>query len=746
MPPTHRFVLVVFAFLALLAHPAAAQPAPSSAGAVRGVRAGSALRVDVGPTVDGSLSEGAWANAMPFGDFVQYEPYEGTPATERTEVRILTDADALYVGAWMFDQEASGIIVGERRRDTNLSDSDAFVIVLDTYFDRQNGFVFGTNPGAIEYDGQVRGEAGPNTSWDGSWTVATSQDAAGWYVEMRIPFSTLRYGSGPDQVWGVNLTRYIRRKNEQVVWSPVPRQYGFYRLTEAGQLTDVQPPPRRVTTVTPYVLGAASRVPRIDPDVDYPREIGADAKIGITPGLALDLTVNTDFAQVEADDQQVDLTRFNLFFPEKRPFFLENADLFAVGLDFLPGRTSGRTALFHSRRIGVQSGDQVPIDWGSRMSGRAPLGMDVGMLYMRTGGLTGLQDPTEWSVARVARELGNRSRVGAIFTSRSSLGSSDFGRTYGTDARIGLGERWTFTTMAGLTEEPGVSDSRHLLSGVGEFLSRNWYVRVYHDRVGWNFDPQMGYIPYNGFTESALRVERIVRPAARSWWREFRIHVRRTWSYDLNGFKELEFRHIHANLSFEDGSQLSPALQWIEEGLRVPFTISGAGITVPAGSYKGWNSYGNFRTNPSAPLSFNGRWDLGRYLSGNRWGGQLGVAYRYGDVITSSVSVSHNRIRLPEGAFNTTLTRVSLRYGFTPNIFAQGIVQYSDQSGVWSGNVRFGWLDTAGTGLFVVYNERLEMDATGVRGLWQHDPIDPPERTFAIKFTRQFDLSEMMDF
>jgi len=741
-----RVAIAVLAVLAVAGRPTAAQPAPAVGAGAVGVRTGVALRVDAGPTVDGSLSESAWANATPLADFVQYEPYEGTPATERTEVRILTDEDALFVGAWMYDQEASGIIVGERRRDTNLSDSDAFIIVLDTYLDRQNGFVFGTNPGAIEYDGQVRGESGPNTSWDGSWTVATSQDAAGWYAEMRIPFSTLRYGSAADQVWGVNITRYIRRKNEQVVWSPVPRQYGFYRLTEAGQLAAVRPPPRRVTTVTPYVLGAASRVPRVDPDVEYPREFGADAKLGITPGLALDLTVNTDFAQVEADDQQVDLTRFNLFFPEKRPFFLENADLFSVGLDFLPGRTSGRTALFHSRRIGVQSGDQVPIDWGSRMSGRAPLGVDVGMLYMRTAGLTGLQDPTEWSVARASRELGNRSRIGAIFTSRSSLSSSDFGRTYGADARIGLGERWTFTTMAGLTEEPGVSDSRHLLSGVGEFLSRNWYIRVYHDRVGWNFDPQMGYIPYNGFTESALRVERIERPAARTWWREFRIHLRRTWSYDLSGFKELEFRHVHANLNFEDGSQLSPAVQWIEEGLRVPFTISGAGITVPAGSYKGWNSYGNFRTNPSAPLSFNGRWDLGRYLSGNRWGGQLGVAYRLGDVITSSVSVSHNRIRLPEGAFNTTLTRVSLRYGFTPNVFSQGIVQYSDQSGVWSGNLRFGWLDTAGTGLFIVYNERLEMDATGVGGLFQHDPLQPPERTFAIKFTRQFDLSELTDF
>jgi len=729
--------------LVLLAVPATGQSAGS--GAATGVRNGTAARVDASPTIDGRLDEAQWATADPLTGFVQYEPGEGTPATERTEVRILMDDEALYIGAWMLDRDAGGIIVGERRRDANLGDSDAFLVVLDTYLDQQTGFVFGTNPGAIEYDGQVRGEGGANTSWDGSWTVATSQDASGWYAEMRIPFSTLRYGAGDQQTWGLNLTRYIRRKNEQVVWSPVARQYSFYRLTEAGRLAQVQPPPRRITTVTPYALGAASRVPRVDPDVEYPYEFGADAKIGITQSLALDLTVNTDFAQVEVDDQQVDLTRFSLFFPEKRPFFLENADLFAVGLDFLPGRTSGRTALFHSRRIGVQSGDQVPIQWGSRLSGRAA-GMSVGALYMRTEGLTGLQDPTEWTLARVARELPNRSRVGVIYTSRASTTTSDFGRTYGADARVGIGEHWTFSMLGGFTEQPGITDSRHILSAVGEYLTRSWYLRTYHDRVGWNFDPQMGFIPYRGFNESSMRVERMERPRERSWWREFRTHVRRTWSYDLSGFKELEFRHLHSNLNFEDGSQLSPAVQWVEEGLRVPFRIRGTSIVVPAGSYKGWNTYGNFRTNPAARVSFNGRWDMGMYLSGNRWGGQLGVAYRHGDVLTSSVSVSHNRIRLPQGDYNTTLTRVGARYGFSPDIFLEGLVQYSDQSRIWSGNVRFGWLDTAGTGLFIVYNERLEIDAVGVRGILPGDALAPSERTFAIKYTKQLDLSELTPF
>ena len=708
------------------------------------LRSGTAVRVDASPTIDGVLDDAVWASAQPMTDFVQYEPVEGAAASEETEVRILFDADAIYIGAWLFDREPDRIIVGERRRDANLPDSDAFMIVLDTYSDQQTGFVFGTNPGSIEYDGQVRGEGGANTNWDGSWTVASSRDEGGWYAEMRIPFSTLRHGPGTEQAWGLNLTRYIRRRNEQVVWSPVPRQYGFFRLTEAGLLQGLQPPPRRITTVTPYVLGAAQRVPRVNPQATYPFETGVDAKIGITQGLALDLTVNTDFAQVEVDDQQVDLTRFSLFFPEKRPFFVENADLFSVGLRFYPGRTSGRTALFHSRQIGVASGQQVPIEWGSRLSGRAA-GVDIGLLHMQTDGLTGVQDPAGWTVARLAKELPSRSRVGAIYTSRvSSENSGEYNRTYGVDGRLGIGEAWTFNALAGLTESPGVREGREILNFVGEHLSRNWYFRGYYDQLGDNFNPGVGFIPFQGFRESSLRVERISRPGF-AWLREVRIHIRRTWASDLSDFRLLDFRHLHTNLSFEDGSSFGPAIQWVEEGLSVPFSIRGTDIVVPAGSYTGWSSYANLRTNPAAPISFNGRWDLGTFLSGDRWGGTLGVSIRRGDTYTGGFSVSHNRIRLPEGDYNTTLTRLSLRYAFTPGIFLQSLLQYSDQSGIWSGNIRFGWLDTAGTGLFLVYNERQTMDITGVSGLLPRDALEAPERTFVVKFTRQFDVSRLTD-
>ncbi len=616
--PTARFALIL---LLLLAPALGAARAEAQSIGPAAVRSGAATRAEVGPTIDGRLDEAVWDMGQPLSGFVQHEPVEGAPATEATEVKILFDDEALYVGAWMYDREPNRIIPGERRRDANMTDVDAILLVLDTYHDQQNGFVFGTNPGGIEYDGQVRGERGADTNWDGSWTVAASQDGDGWYAEIRIPFSTLRYGAGVEQTWGLNLTRYIGRKNEQVVWSPVPRQFGFYRLTEAGVLASLQPPPRRQTTLTPYLMSAAQRLPSgdpaLDPDVNYPFEYGADAKIGITPSLALDLTVNTDFAQVEVDDQQVDLSRYSLFFPEKRLFFLENAGLFSVGIQSSPGCTGARTRLFHSRRIGVASGQQVPIDWGGRLSGRVQ-GMDVGLLHMRTGGLPGVQDPAGWSVARIARELPNRSQLGAIYTSRDSRGGSgDYGPTYAFDGRLGIGDIWTFSALAGLSDTPEVDTGREILSFVGEFRNRDWYLRAYYDQVGENFNPDLGFVSYPGFRETALQVERTFRPAA-PWMMEVRFQSRRNWAYNTDGFKELDFFHEHLYLTFENGSTFHPAINWVHEGLTEPFRIRGTGIEVPAGTYRGWTSYATFRTNPSAPVSLNGRYDVGTYLSGNR--------------------------------------------------------------------------------------------------------------------------------
>src|SRR5881296_4091030 len=281
------------------------------------------------PVIDGRLTDPVWIEATPVTGFVQRELHEGTPVTERTEVRIVTDGQALYVGAWLYDTDPSGIVVGEKVRDGDISKSDYFGILLDTYHDRQNGFVFTTTPAAIEYDaqvvnegegggiqlpGQTRATAGSlggfNINWDGTWTVATSVDSAGWYAEFRIPFTTLRYGAGEQQTWGLNLVRSIRRKNEESFWSFVPRQFSLMKVSHAGTLQDVHVPSQRVGTVTPYALAGVERNFATDPDARQRGEVGGEVKLGVTPSVTLDLTYNTDFAQVEVDEQRTNLTRF----------------------------------------------------------------------------------------------------------------------------------------------------------------------------------------------------------------------------------------------------------------------------------------------------------------------------------------------------------------------------------------------------------------------------------------------------
>src|SRR5438874_776015 len=388
------------------------------------------------PVIDGRLTDPVWLEAPLVTGFVQRELHEGAPVTERTEVRIITDGQALYVGAWLYDGDPAGIVAGEQVRDGDIAKSDYFGILLDTFHDRQNGFVFKTTPAGIEYDalvvnegegggiqlpGQARAMAGSlggfNLNWDGTWTVATSVDSNGWYAEFRIPFTTLRYGSGDQQTWGLNLVRNIRRKNEESFWSFVPRQFSLQKVSRAGTLDGVRVPARRVLTATPYSLAGVERNYLINADFKGRSDFGGEIKYGVTPSLTLDLTYNTDFAQVEVDEQRTNLTRFPLFFPEKRPFFLENAGIFSAG-------TPQAVDLFFTRRIGIDTlGHAVPIRGGGRVSGRVG-GMTVGALEIVTDKVAGVQPTNSYSVARVSRELPNRSRLGVIGVNRIAIDST----------------------------------------------------------------------------------------------------------------------------------------------------------------------------------------------------------------------------------------------------------------------------------------------------------------------------------
>ncbi len=760
LSPTWAFPVLVV--LPLAAAPLTASPPTASLLDARPLLAGAPIddpgrstvaqvvRVETPPVLDGRLDDPAWLEAEPLSGFVQRVPREGAAASEATEIRIVQDDEALWVGVWLWDSSPAGIVEGPAIRDSRLDDSDAILLIFDTYRDRQNGFVFGTNPSGIEYDGQVSDEGrggggmgvggrtqggaggGFNLNWDGSWSVATSRDERGWYAEFRIPFSTLRYANADEAVWGFNAMRRVRRLNEESFWAPIPRQFNLNRVSLAGELRGLTPPLRRQATVTPYLLQSARREHALgDLSYGFPTELGADAKVQLTQGLTLDLTVNTDFAQVEVDDQQVNLTRFSLFFPEKRPFFLENAGAFRVG--------TGGTELFFSRRIGIEGGAPVPIEAGGRLSGRAG-GMNVGLLHIRTGagplseaGRIGEAAGDAFSVVRLARELPNRSQVGTFFAERRGLetdGSTN--RTMAVDGQLGIGQGLTIGSFLATTDTPGLEGRDHAFHLNGSYQGNRFRSFATYREVGGAFNPEVGFVNRRDYRNISGFAMTYHRPESVSWLREYRPHVSYTTFRSLEtGFEQSARVHVDVHFELENGAFFSPAFDWVREGLVRPFTISD-GVTVAPGTYDGWTAAWRFNTDLSAPVSLDGGIDAGSFLSGQRRGGFGTVALRRGASATAALRLDHNRIRLPEGDFNVNLASLRTGYFFTPRIYLQSLVQYSNQADTWSANVRFGWLDTAGTGLFVVLNT-----AQGFGTL-----EGPQARSVVVKYTRQFTALE----
>jgi len=755
-PPPGRLPLVFGSVLTLALGARSLRAQTPSAGGEPAGRTARSTVITSAPVIDGRLTDSVWARAEILGDFRQREPREGQPSTERTEVRLLTDGQALYVGAWLYDRNPAGIVPGEKIRDVTLTNSDYFAIILDTYYDRQNGFVFATTPAGVEYDGQVvkegegggvfqqgqtRAQAGSmggfNLNWDATWTVATSVDSAGWYAEFRIPFSTLRYGSGHEQRWGLNAARSIRRKNEEVFWAPIPRQFNLYRLSRAGTLEDLSVPTRRVATVTPYGLSSARRdyQSTIDDDLTTHAEFGADAKVGLTPSLTLDLTYNTDFAQVEVDEQRTNLTRFPLFFPEKRPFFLENAGVFSAG-------TPQAVDFFFSRKIGIEDNVPVPIVGGGRLTGKVG-GITVGAMQLftesRAAGLGGegsaAVPANAYSVARVSRELPGRSRVGAMFVQRLATDSSaDHNRTYALDGRVGVGDAWTFDWWAAKTETPGLEGRDLAFSGRLEWKTARWNNAFRYTQVGEDFNPEVGFLPradYRNYDVSIFRTQPVAHlPLLRYWLPHFNYRG----YYGFDGVLQSEQVHVDlGETELQNGGRFGPEVNRLTETLTEPFEIA-EGVVLPAGTYRWWNNAWDFSTNPSAPVSLTGRLELGPFYDGTRYGGNATFTVRQGASLTTALLVDYNDVNLDEGNFTRSLVGLRVGYFFTPKIFVQSLMQYSNEARTFSANVRFAWLNTAGTGLFVVFNDA--EDATGAFS-WTR----PQTRSFVIKFTRQFGSS-----
>ena len=697
-----------------------------------------ASALESAPVLDGSvLDDPAWQGVVPATGFWQVQPNEGQPATQKTEVFIGYSDSALYIGLVAYDDNPDGIIVTDPRRDSSLDDTDSFRVIIDGLLDRQNGLVFGTNPAGMEYDAQVVKEAGGmfaaggfNLNWDASWSVKARISDIGWSAEMRIPFKTLRYGKGDEQVWGINFQRNIRRNNEIVYWAPLSRQRNLNRVSEAGSIEGIVPPSTRNLKITPYGLAKSRRGGELDGS-ETDTEFGFDLKYSITPSLTLDVTYNTDFAQVEADEQQVNLDRFNLFFPEKRPFFLENADQFTVG-------NNHEVELFFSRRIGIGgSGELIPIDGGVRVSGKVGESTNVGFLYMASEDVDGIAPGNQFTVARINQELGTRSSIGAIFVERNGDGShlvaepDDKNRTYGLDGRLGIGDNTMIYGWAAQTDTPGLDGDDHAFSLKADYDSAKWFNSIGYSEVADNFNPEVGFLTRKGYRKGNAMVLRRIRPDDLWGLLEIRPHVSYSGYWDFDDFQETGFLHMDVHWEWKNGYEFHTGYNVFTDGIKEPFDIID-GVTIQPGTYDESEAQFYFTTDQSAPLSFGLRTTIGGKFGGDRLILTPSVNYRIGDKFSSSLSVNYNSFDLPVpgGDFSVTLSRLRLSYAFTPKMLLQALMQYNDHNEVLATNLRFSWLRTANTGLYLVYNE---FDERAPGGL-------PTGREVILKYSYMFDV------
>ena len=701
------------------------------------------------PIMDGNvIDDEAWSSINPIISFTQKSPDEGQVATEKTAVRIMYSEQMFYVSVICYDSNPEGIVISDTRRDAPLNNTDSFMFILDTFHDQQNGFVFGTNAGGIEYDAQVSGGgegmsisstrqsvgvgANFNINWDAAWDVKTEIGEYGWSAEFAIPFKTLRFSSDKDQSWGANFQRTIARKNEHVFWSPIPRQFSLNRLALEGTLTGINVPTDRNIKLMPYVLGNNNKVINETSYSKSEGDFGFDAKVGVTSSLTMDITYNTDFAQVEADEQQVNLDRFSLFFPEKRAFFLENAGLFSAGENTYYGPD---IEMFFSRRIGIVSGSRVPILGGGRLTGDLG-GFKLGILNMRTGSVKNVSDGDDYGVFRLKKELPNRTYFGGMVTRKKGLGDDGYiNQSYSIDGALGIGDAIQLIGFAAKTDPaPGIKGNNDSYAYVLE-ANRNtqsFTNQIRYSEVGKNFNPEMGFVKRLGYRKVLFRILNRTRPKDFFGILELRPHIT-YWGYWKleDGFQETGFLHIDNHWEFRNGFRIDTGINFTKEGVVDSFQIV-SGEWVPPNTYDNKELHIRTNTNLTKPFSIILVTKIGGFFNGDRKNFDTTLRYRFGDRFTSEVISKYNDVKLDDGGeFITHLMRGRLTYALSSNIYIQSLLQYNNQSDEWSMNWRFIWQQSAATGLYIVYNEAQDYDGI---------PITKSTKSFVLKYSYLFDI------
>jgi len=700
--------------------------------------------------IDGVLDESIYQSIQPITDFIQQIPDEGAAASEKTEAWVYFDDDNLYIAARNYESvPESEWVANEMRRDTfQLRSNDSFSVMLDTFLDRRNGVAFLVTPIGGFSDFAISNEGGGgrsvNSDWNIVWDSRTGRFDGGWTVEMQIPFRSLRYEPGAEQTWGIQLRRIIRRHNEASYFTALPISAargnsiiaGLWRISEAGTLNELEVPARNFNLeIKPYGLGSVITNRQSQPPVssESEQEFGLDVKFGITSNLTADFTYNTDFAQVEVDEQQVNLTRFSLFFPEKREFFLEGRGNF----DFAGPRSLDVPTMFFSRKIGLQQGQVVPIEAGARLTGKIG-DFDIGALNISTDA-DDFSDiaSTGFSVLRVKRDILRRSTIGAIFTDRSeSLTGDGSSQLYGIDGSFDFFDDIAIDAYVARTDGPGNSgDDKSYMANFaydGDLygLSSGYLL------VEENFDPEVGFLRRDNFKQYAGAARFSPRPASIDWVRRFNLaaDTKSYWSADAD---KLETRRHQISLTteFENSDQLKISASDEFEMLTEPFTISN-GVILQPGKYDFTSYLVSYDFGRQRPVS-----GLISFRAGDFWSGtNTAISISGGRIelspqLSLEPSYSVNKVELPEGDFRTELGRLRFTYTVTPRMYLSGLVQYNSTASSFSTNFRFRWEWAPGSELFIVYSDDRDTDPFG-----NPNSLELRNRGLVIKVNRLFQI------
>ncbi|MFN7982712.1 MAG: DUF5916 domain-containing protein [Vicinamibacterales bacterium] len=701
-----------------------------------------AVRVTTPMHIDGKLDEVFYSTVQPGTDFIQMEPNGGQVASERTEVWVAFDHENLYVSFRAWESQPDRMIANEMRRDSgNIRQGDSVGFGFDTFRDRRNGIQFEANALGAKTDGQSTNERQYNGDWNPVWSLAAGRFDGGWTIEAAIPFKSIRYVPGTVQDWGFQARRTNKWKNEIAYLTKVPPAFGLGRADFSASLYASligieAPPASRTLELKPYAIAnvTTDNVSATKRKNDPGADVGVDAKYSITPNLTADLTYNTDFAQVEADEQQVNLTRFSLFFPEKRDFFLENQGVFTFGNNST-GASSANSdvpVLFYSRRIGLANNREVPILGGGRVTGR--LGRyQVGAVNMQTrADTTANAQATNFTVVRVKRDILRRSNVGVLLTSRSKsqalAGSNQF---YGVDGTFSFFSNLTFTTYWAKTQSNGLEGNDVSYRGQMDYAGDRYGLQLERLTLDTNFNPEVGFVRRPDMRKSFALARFSPRSRRYKSIRKFSNIGQFTYIEDNAGRLTTRLTDYEFALEFQNSDRFSVGVVDDYELLLRPFSVIPSARIAPGG-YRFTTGRIGYNLGQQRRYSGNVLYEQGDFYDGQRKTITLSRSrINLSSQLSVEPSVSLNWIDLPTQSFTNNLVGSRVTFTATPLLFASALIQYNATTHVVSTNARLRWEYRPGSELFVVFNENRDRSAVGTVPALQ-------DRSFIVKVNRFF--------